>query len=120
MTQFSKDVADLIADLASRLKPAQREAFEERAGIREFDGGLPRYQAECLALLDVLREYPLALCPLTCLWVQQATDTTHVLTRDRRDSEPLLRFQGAEVLCSVDLGEVLEQFDGVLRLGPLG
>lgn len=32
----------------------QRELFEERAAIREFDGGLSRPQAELFALFDVL------------------------------------------------------------------
>ena len=31
----------------------QQELFEERAGIREFDGGLPREEAERLAREDV-------------------------------------------------------------------
>ena len=115
MTELSIDVADLVA----RLSPAMREAFEERAGIREFDGGLPRDQAESLALLDVLREFPLALCPLTCLWVRQGTDTTHVLTSDRAGAEHLLKYHGIEVLCTVDLHEVLAQFDGLVRLAPI-
>lgn len=33
-----------------------REAYEERAAIMEFDGGLPREQAERLATLEQL--YP--------------------------------------------------------------
>ena len=32
----------------------QRELFEERSGVREFDDGLPRTQAELLALFDTL------------------------------------------------------------------
>ena len=36
----------------------QAEAFEERAGIMEFDGGLPRAEAERLALQDVLGNLP--------------------------------------------------------------
>ncbi len=32
----------------------QREHFNERAAIMEFDGGLPRREAEKLALQDVL------------------------------------------------------------------
>lgn len=115
MTELSIDVADLVA----RLTPAMREAFEERAGIREFDGGLPREQAESLALLDVLRVYSLALCPLTCLWVRQGTNTTHVLTSDRAGVEPLLQYHGIEVLCTVDLRDVLAQFDGLVRLASI-
>lgn len=49
---------DVVADLASRLDESLREAFEERAAIREFEGGLSRDLAEALALLDVIRQYP--------------------------------------------------------------
>ncbi len=35
------------------LSPDQREAFDERAGIREFEGRLPRSRAELLSLLDI-------------------------------------------------------------------
>ena len=52
---------DVVADLASRLDESLREAFEERAAIREFDGGLSRDLAEALALLDVIRQYPEAV-----------------------------------------------------------
>ncbi len=51
-------VNEVVADLVSRLDADLREAFEERASIREFDGGLTRELAECLALLDVIRQYP--------------------------------------------------------------
>jgi hypothetical protein len=36
------------------LPPDLYEYWQERAGIREFDGGLPRSKAEALALADVL------------------------------------------------------------------
>ena len=49
---------EVVADLVSRLDADLREAFEERAAIREFDGGLNRELAEALALLDVIRQYP--------------------------------------------------------------
>lgn len=49
---------EVVADLVSRLDARLREAFEERASIREFDGGINRELAEALALLDVIRQYP--------------------------------------------------------------
>ena len=48
----------LVADMLNFLNAGQREDFEERAGIIEFDGRLSRGHAECLALLDVLRRHP--------------------------------------------------------------
>jgi hypothetical protein len=40
---------------AATLTPAERELYEERAAIREYEGGLPRAEAERAALADVLR-----------------------------------------------------------------
>ena len=51
-------VDGLVADLLNCLDAGQREDFEERAGIIEFDAKLSRGHAECLALLDVLRRHP--------------------------------------------------------------
>ena len=48
----------LVADMLNLLDAGQREDFEERAGIIEFDAQLSRGHAECLALLDVLRRHP--------------------------------------------------------------
>lgn len=42
------------AALAS-LSEAEREEYEERAAIREYDGGTPREEAERLALEEVTR-----------------------------------------------------------------
>jgi hypothetical protein len=44
-----------VADLVRGLDDAQREAYEERAGILEFDAGLDRAYAEAIALLEVIR-----------------------------------------------------------------
>ncbi len=51
-------IDELVADMINFLDAGQREDFEERAGIIEFDGKLSRGHAECLALLDVLRRHP--------------------------------------------------------------
>ncbi len=45
----------IVADLLACLDDAQREQFEERAGILEFDAGLDRQLAEALALLEIVR-----------------------------------------------------------------
>ena len=48
----------LVAELVGKLDNNLREAFEERAGILEFEAHLPRAHAECLALLNVLVSHP--------------------------------------------------------------
>jgi hypothetical protein len=55
------DPSPLVADLVARLSPDLREDFEERAAIMEFDSLQPREDAECFALIDVLRRHPGAL-----------------------------------------------------------
>lgn len=54
MSTTNETVMALVARLDSNL----REAWEERAAIREFEGGLTKDHAECLALLDVIDMYP--------------------------------------------------------------
>ena len=39
-----------VAEAISKMSPAFRHFFEERAAIMEYDGGLPREEAEKLAL----------------------------------------------------------------------
>lgn len=51
----------LMSAVIARLDENLREHFEERAAIMEFDAGLPRAQAECLALISVLEGRPSAL-----------------------------------------------------------
>ena len=54
---------DWIIEMLDRLEPDLREDYEERAAIMEYDGGLLREHAECLALLNILRKHPTALLP---------------------------------------------------------
>lgn len=55
----------LVAEIVNVLDENQREDFEERAAIIEFDANLPRGHAECLALLDVLRRNPEVLTKIS-------------------------------------------------------
>jgi hypothetical protein len=55
---MQQPIDPLVASLVERLDDNLREAFEERAGILEFEANLPRAHAECLALLNVLVSHP--------------------------------------------------------------
>ncbi len=46
-----------LASRLSGLDANKREFFEERAAIHEFDGGLPRLQAEWAAWKDLLTHF---------------------------------------------------------------
>jgi hypothetical protein len=52
---------DWVQQMIERLPQELREDFEERAAIMEYDGKLPRDHAECLALLNILKNNPSAL-----------------------------------------------------------
>ena len=41
---------EIVEELLTHLNADQREDFEERAAIMQYDGGLRRDHAECLAL----------------------------------------------------------------------
>jgi hypothetical protein len=45
-----------VAQAVAQFDEADREAFEERAAIFEYDGGLSRREAERCALREVLAE----------------------------------------------------------------
>lgn len=49
-----------VARAVTQLTHAQREFFEERAGILEFDAGLPRAKAEREALAQTREFYGLS------------------------------------------------------------
>jgi hypothetical protein len=53
----------IMEELLNRLDDDLKEEWEERAAIMEYDGGLSRDHAECLALLNVILRHPTALMP---------------------------------------------------------
>lgn len=55
MPQSSYPQHPVVLEMLSELDENQREFYEERAGILEFDAGLDRPFAEALALLEVVR-----------------------------------------------------------------
>ena len=56
MSQSSYPQHPIIREMLSALNENQREHYEERAGILEYDAGLDRPFAEALALLEVIRQ----------------------------------------------------------------
>jgi len=46
---------EIVREIVCMLNETQRETYEERAGMLEFDAGLQRDLAEALALLQVLK-----------------------------------------------------------------
>ncbi|MBK9246106.1 MAG: hypothetical protein IPM30_14930 [Burkholderiales bacterium] len=108
---------DAFQELIGRLGAADRELYEERAAIREFDGLQPREHAEALALLDVLRLRPAALLGVEVLEAELDGDSRCALVTDRR----AVRLR---LLCEADRGAdlaaiVAGRFGGAALLSPV-
>ena len=111
----------IVADLLNRLDADCREAFEERAGIMEFDAGLNRAHAEVLALLDVISRNPLCLSGITFLQIELDGATEWLLTTDMEFAWQHLADIFAKEIRVVNLADVLhEQYGGIAILGTLG
>ncbi len=99
----------LVAEMVNKLNPIQREDFEERAGIMEFDGELSRAHAECLALLDVLNRNPNVLSGVIVL----KTAAHWVITTDTNSASHIHVIRH-------NLASVLEtEFNGNAALKPI-
>ena len=111
----------LLTDLLNRLDPDCREAFEERAGIMQFDAGLDRAHAETLALLDLIHRHPLCLSGIAVLQIELDGATEWLLTTDVDFARQHLADIFAREIRVVNLIEVLhEQYGGIATLGTLG
>jgi hypothetical protein len=111
----------LVAELVERLDASQREDFEERAAIMQFDGGLPRGHAECLALLDLLSRHPSVLSGVTVLEIDRDGGTEWLLTTDLQHARRYVADVGGSEIAVRQLADVLlTQYGGVAVLTTLG
>ncbi len=72
-----------VAELVDLLDDNLAEMFQERAAVREYDGGHSRAHAEALGLLDVLNRYPEALSGVTVFAIELDGTTHFVVTTDQ-------------------------------------
>lgn len=115
------DPTSPIADLVQLLDADAREAYEERAGIIEFDANQPREHAECLALLEQLRRNPAALLGMTVLQVEVERTTRFVLTTDVEFARQHLSALDAEVVRRIEPAKlVAARFSGIALLTRIG
>ena len=105
-----------VSTLVATLNTILREEFEERAGIIEFDGQLPRATAECLAILDVLKRHPEVLTGVIALQVRLDGAEHCVLTTDRDLAHRRWVTLGATEIGTLDLRTVVAQQLGGLAL----
>lgn len=77
-----KPIDPTVADLVDLLDDNLAEMFQERAAVREYDGGHARPHAEALALLDVVNRHPDALSGVTVFAFELEGATHWVVTTD--------------------------------------
>ena len=112
----------IVIEMVNRLGPDDREAFEERAAIIEYDSHVPRAHAECLALLEVVRRSnALAVTSVVALQIELDGGTEWLLTTDLAFAREYLADIGGREVAVLDLADVIhEQYGGVAVLGTLG
>ena len=121
MQDYVSPTDPLVAELVERLDANQREAWEERAAIMQFDGGLNRGHAECLALLDLLRRHPSVLSGVTVLEIELDGGTEWLLTTDLSYVRRYIADVGGHEIAVRHLPDVLlTQYGGIAVLNTLG
>ena len=100
---------ETVSDLIAQLNESLRELYEERAAILEFDAGLTRDHAECLALLNIYHDYPLEVFGVVVL---RLSATEYVLTTNDRG----LKGRGLEGRERVPVDQVVATLGGAVRL----
>ena len=111
----------LVRELVEQLEADLRDAFEERAGIMEFDAGLERAHAECLALLSVIARNPAALCRARAIQFEVDGVTKVLLATDLTVARMHVGYVGGQEPRVVDLGDVLDrQHGGLAAVCPSG
>ena len=109
----------IVEALVCRLNDNQREAFEERAGIMQFEAGKERELAEALALLDVVRMSPLAVAGLVCLRTTVAGAPVLVIAATEGRARVAVGTLGGTGVTPVELSSALASLGGAARLTAL-
>ena len=121
MQAYVSPTDPLVAELVTCLDESLREDFEERAGIMEVDGQLPRGHAECRALLDVLHRHPSGLSGISVLQIELDGGSEWLLTTDLTYARRYLADVGGSEIAVRNLADVLlTQYGGIAVLTTLG
>ena len=112
-------VNPIVEALVCRLDESDRESFEERAGIQQFEAGKDRELAEALALLDVIRLHPLAVSGLVALRGTLAGAPVVVLAVEPGTARARLGTYGVTGAAVADLAGAVSSLGGAARLTAL-
>ena len=111
---MSVSINPLIGEIVETLPVDLREDYEERAAVMEYDGELPRLEAECRALLSVLRRYPEVITGVTVLRFQLNGVPQWLVTTDLEMAGRHLAHLGAVEVDTVPLANVITNHCGGL------
>ena len=107
----------LVGEIVDTLPIDLREDFEERAAIMEHDGELPRGEAECRALVGVLRKCPEAITGVTVLRFRLNGVFQYLVTTNLELAGRHLAHLGAVEVDTVPLADVVaNKCDGMAAL----
>lgn len=114
---MKRAVDERVQELIDRLPEDLLEAWEERAAVREYDGGFSRPHAEALALLDLLDGDPDMLSNLRVAQIDLNDEPRYFVS----SSEELLREHaeslGGEIAARRSVAwAVDEEFGGLAEL----
>jgi hypothetical protein len=110
----------IVAALVARLNEDLREAFEERAGIMQYEAGHARELAEALALLDVIRTNRFAASAVTVWRIEFDGQALTVLTTDPELARKHFADIGATPAGPVDLAQAVRDIGVAAVLTHLG
>jgi hypothetical protein len=114
-------LAPFVGNLFELMDEGLVEAWLERSAVVEFDAGQSRPLAQALALIELLRRYPVILSGVQVLAVELDGGTQWLLTDSLAHARQLIgTIGGVEVGCQPVADVVHEQFGGIALLGTLG
>ncbi len=110
----------LVAEVVEQLDRDLQEDFQERAAIVEYDAGLDRAHAECIALIAVLVRNPDALCRIRVVQVERGglvywlVTTSADVARDHLSKTDGTAMKAAELADAVD-----DDFGGAVMMAAM-
>ena len=121
MSPHPSEQHPILRDLLSRLDSSQRDFYEERSAVLEFEAGVSRDLAEALAILDLASLNPMALSGITVMQIEMDGAIEWLLTTDVAYARSYLTTIHAKQVAVVNLADVLaQQYGGVALLTTLG
>jgi len=116
---MKKPIDPTVAELVGLLDGDLAEMFQERAAVREYDGGHARAHAEALALLDVIDRHPEALSGVTVFAFEIDGAAHFVVTTDRDLCREQIERKGGTARHADIARVVREEFGGLAELAPV-